>query len=192
MIPKTDGDNFVSAMEHMQIPIRLSMTFDFVQPTTLADVAFLLQVDNFDSYQLIADFEPFYPKLRRDINLILHYKIYKNLMIDDKGEPSKKDPFGVPGVVILDEDFYFVVKNHSFEKQKYLFDESLKQMCMYYLNEQYFFNYMKIVRNRCFIGPDKFGNFAPISTFDGCLRGVYRSMIKGSDANFDEVRVTSK
>ena len=174
-------------MENSGQSLQLSMTFPLLGESSQAKLVFLLQPDNFDSYELIANFEPFLRLLGYSIRFKIHYKIFRNMIIDDIGQPTEADPSTFPDVVFIDDDFYFVVRNNSFEKSRSLFFESLKQMCLYYASEDIYYNYMKRVRNDCFKPADALGNFNPVENFMLCTRGIYGATIKGRDPKFDEV-----
>lgn len=157
-----------------------------------AKMVFLLQPDNSESYDLLANFETYMKLLGDNIRFKIHYKIFRNMAIDDLGLQTNEDPNSMPEVVFIDDDFYFVVKNNSFQKSRSLFFESLKQMCLYFASEPIYFNYMKMVRKKCFENADTFGNFNPVGHFMECTRSIYGSTIKGNDPKFDEVGITRK
>ena len=168
------------------------MTFNFVQQQSKAKLVFLLQPDNFESYELLVGFQDYLELLKNSMQFKVHYKVFRNMSLDDEGNPSDADPASVSNVIFIDDDYYFVTKNNSFEKSRSLFFESLKQMCLYFASELIFFNYIKEVRLKCFEGPDPMGNFNAVSHFMECTQGIYGSDIKGKDPKFDTVRVIRK
>ena len=168
------------------------MSFPFLEESSRAKTIFLLQVDNFESYQVLKDFKKYVPLLGKKMQFKVHYKVFKNILLDDEGLPSLEDPTSMSNLLFIDEDFYFVVKNNSFEKSRSLLMESLKQMCIHFADEDIYFKYMNEVRNRCFEGPNHNGNYIPVGHFMGCTQGIYGSMIKGKNIKFDEVNIIRK
>jgi hypothetical protein len=114
------------------------------------------------------------------------------MALDDEGNSTDADPASMSDIIFIDDDYYFVTKNNSFEKSRSLFFESLKQMCLYFASETIYFNYVKEVRIKCFEGPDPKGNFNPVSQFMQCTQGIYGSNIKGKDPKFDTVSLIRK
>jgi hypothetical protein len=187
LLSKEDGDRFLTVMENNSKSIQMSITFNLLEESDKAKTVFLLQPDNFDSYELLVNFENYMKSLKNSIEFKVHYKVFRNMPLDDEGNPTDADPSSMSDVIFIDDDFYFVVKNNSFEKSRSLFFESLKQMCLYYASETIYFNYMKLVRLKCFEGPDQLGNYNPVHHFMQCTQGIYGSMIKGKDPTFDTV-----
>ena len=183
---KEDGDNFVSVMDNSGETIQLSVSFPFLEESARAKTVFLLQVDNFESYQILENFKKYIPLMGKKMEFKVHYKIYKNMVLNDEGSRSDEDPSSMSDILFVDQDFYFVLKDNSFEKSRSLLMESLKQMCIHFADEEIFFKYMNEVRNRCFEGPNSDGNFVPVGHFMGCTQGIYGSMIKGKNNKFDE------
>lgn len=179
-------------MENSGESIQLSMTFEMLGESSQAKVVFLLQPDNPESYDLVADFKSYMDLLGDNIRFKIHYKIFRNMALDDLGLSTQADPSTMPQVVFIDDDYYFVVKNNSFEKSRSLFFESLKQMCLYFASEPTYTNYMKTVHKKCFLKRDASGNLIPVSHFMQCTHDIYGATIKGNDPKFDEVRLTRK
>lgn len=173
-------------MENSNEDIQVSVSFPFLEESARAKTVFLLQVDNFESYQILENFKKYIPLMGKKMEFKVHYKIYKNMMMNDIGIKSDQDPASMSDILFVDQDFYFVLKDNSFEKSRSLLMESLKQMCIHFADEEIYFNYMNEVRNRCFEGPNPKGNFTPVGHFMGCTQGIYGSMIKGKNLKFDE------
>jgi hypothetical protein len=192
LIPKDDGDNFLSVLKDPERQIQLSMAFPLLTETTIVKTLFLLQVDNFNSYQLLADFEKYIYLLKNDLKFEVHYRVYKNTPLDENGDKTDEDPSTMPEVVLSDDDYYFVLQDGTFHKDHLLFYESLKQLCLHYSNREIYFNYMKHVRQKCFVGPDEEGNFKALKAFMSCTQGIYGSLIKGNDKELDEVNLIRK
>lgn len=184
---KDDGDNFLSIMDNTQEVVQISMSFHFLEESFVAKMVFLLQVDNYDSYNLINNFEKYIELLRKNMNFRVHYKVFKNTPLDSSGYISTEDPSTKKNVVYIGRNYYFVVKNDTFEKSEPLFYETLRQMCLYEVSENGYFNYMKEISRNCFEGPDRKGNFNPKAKFTDCSEDLYKSMIQGKDAQVDKV-----
>ena len=187
LLSKDDGDNFLSIMDNTQEVVQISMSFHFLEESFVAKMVFLLQVDNYDSYNLINNFEKYIELLRKNMNFRVHYKVFKNTPLDSSGYISTEDPSTKKNVVYIGRNYYFVVKNDTFEKSEPLFYETLRQMCLYEVSENGYFNYMKEISRNCFEGPDRKGNFNPKAKFTDCTEDLYKSMIQGKDAQVDKV-----
>ena len=187
MLSKDDGDNFLAVMENTQETVQISMSFHFLEESFVADMMFLLQVDNYDSYQLITNFEKYIELLKNNMKFRVHYKVFKNTPLSSSGYINTDDPNSLKNVVYLGRNYYFVVKNNSFEKDEPLFFETLKQICLYYINDNAYFNYMREIGSQCFDGPDAKGNNNPVNNFTDCTHNFYDSMIEGKDKKVDEV-----
>ena len=192
LLSKEDGDRFVTVMENNSKSIQLSITFNLLQEAARAKTVFLLQPDDFESYELLFNFEKYMKVLDQSVEFKVHYKVFRNMALDDNGLPTDEDPSMMENVMFIDDDFYFVVKNNSFEKSHLLFLESLRQMCLNFASEEIYFSYMKEVRSKCFEGPDNLGNYQPVKLFSNCTFQIYNSMIKGKDPKFDVVYLTRK
>lgn len=63
----------------------MSLSFHFIEESYIAKMKFLLQVDNYDSYQLVTSFQAYQKLLSENLNLKVHYKIFKNAPLNEYG-----------------------------------------------------------------------------------------------------------
>lgn len=175
-------------MDNTQETVQISMSFHFLEESYVAKMMFLLQVDNYDSYQLISNFEKYIELLKNNMKFRVHYKVFKNTPLDSNGFISTDYPDKNSEVVYIGKNYYFVVKNNSFQKDKSLFFETLRQICLYYVSEDGYFKYMKEIYLKCFSGPDASGNFNPVNSFTECTFNLYKSMVQGKNEKIDGVR----
>lgn len=187
LLSKDDGDNFLSIMDNTQEVVQISMSFHFLEESYVAKMVFLLQVDNYDSYKLVHDFEKYIQLLKNSMNFRVHYKVFKNTPLDASGYVSAEDPSTKKSVVYVGRNYYFVVENDTFTKSEPLFYETLRQICLYEASENGYFEYMKQIWSSCFEGPDAKGNFRAVAHFTDCTGDLYNSLIKGKDAQTDKV-----
>ena len=190
LLSKDDGDNFLSVMENTQETIQISMSFHFLEESYVARMMFLLQVDNYDSYQLVSNFEKYIELLKNNMKFSVHYKVFKNTPLDSSGYVNTESPESTKGVVYIERNYYFVVKNDSFEKSEPLFFETLRQICLYYVSDNHYFQYMRQIANKCFSGPDPRGNMNPVSDFTGCTHEIYETQIHNPNPKIHQVEVT--
>jgi hypothetical protein len=174
-------------MNNTQEIVQISMSFHFLEESYVAKMVFLLQVDNYDSYKLVNDFEKYIELLKNSMDFKVHYKVFKNTPLDSSGYVSTEDPSTKKNVVYIGNNYYFVVKNNSFEKSDALFFETLRQICLYENSENGYFNYMKEIGRTCFQGPDPKGNFDAVQDFTGCTDNIYNSIIQGKNEQTDKV-----
>lgn len=175
-------------MDNTQEVVQISMSFHFLEESYVAKMVFLLQVDNYDSYKLVSDFEKYIELLKNSMNFKVHYKVFKNTPLDSAGYVSTDDPSTKKNVVYIGNNYYFVVKNDTFEKSDALFFETLRQICLYEVSESAYFNYVKKIGRDCFQGPDPKGNFNPKNDFTGCTDNIFNSIIAGKSKEIDKVR----
>lgn len=174
-------------MEDTQETVQISMSFHFLDESYVANMMFLLQVDNYDSYQLVSNFEKYIELLKNNMEFKVHYKVFKNTPLDSSGYINTDNPDATKGVIYVGSNYYFVVKNNSFEKDETLFFETLKQICLYTINDEAYFNYMREIGSQCFSGPDIKGNYNPADKFTDCTHNLYESMIEGKNKSLDDV-----
>lgn len=176
-------------MDNTEDTVQISMSFHFLQESFIAKMMFLLQVDNYESYKLVGSFEKYIELLNNNMSFKVHYKVFKNTPLNSMGYVSNNDPGATKNVTYVDSSYYFVVKNNTFEKDQGLFLETLRQMCMYSSSQQNYFNYMREITNKCFLGPNEVGNFEPVKDFVGCTDDIYDSMIYKKNKNLDRVNL---
>lgn len=174
-------------MENTQEIVQISMSFHFLEESYVAKMMFLLQVDNYDSYLLVSNFEKYIELLKNNMKFRVHYKVFKNTPLDSNGYVSSEDQSGNSEVVYIGKNYYFVVKNNSFEKDQSLFYETLRQICLYYNSEDGYFKYMREITLKCFDGPNEKGNYNPVNSFTECTYNLYKSMIQGKSTKIDGV-----
>ena len=174
-------------MENTEDNVQISMSFQFLKESITAKTVFLLQPDSHTSYQLISDFQKFNSILKQNIDFKVHYKIFKNTPLDDFGRIDSQNPDPTKDVTYIGDDYFFVVQNDSFKKDKGLFLETIKQICLFYFAEDQYFRYMNAIKLNCFIGPDTEGNFRPIKDFIGCTEEQYNTLVDKKTKSVDDV-----
>ena len=168
-------------MENTEDKVQISMSFHFLQESFIAKMMFMLQVDNYDSYKLLNNFKGYINILENDMSFKVHYKVFKNTPLNSSGYVSNNDSQAMKGVTYVGNNFYFVVKDNTFEKQEDLFNESLRQMCLNYISGSLYFDYMGQMQKKCFEGPNPDGNFAPVSKFVECADNIYEDLVENTN-----------
>jgi hypothetical protein len=182
-LSKEDGDNFMSVMDNTEDQVQISMSFHFLQESFIAKMMFLLQVDNYDSYKLLNSFKEYIALLQNDMSFKVHYKVFKNTPLDSSGYISNNNAQAIKNVTYIGSNYYFVVRDNSFDKNEMLFLETLRQMCINSVSQALYFDYMKTLQENCFEGPDQDGNFNPLKDFTDCTGKIYSDLVEGKNPN---------
>lgn len=135
----------------------------------------MIQVDDYYSYDALPHISNLLSAFPENLNLRIHYKIYKNIPLDSNGKVDSKNPDSGNGEVHIDNDYYFVLKNGSFEKSNDLFLESVFQMCLFNVSPKNYFRYMEKVKAKCFGGLEANGTPKAVYRFADCASGLHKT-----------------
>lgn len=168
----------MSVMDNTEDKIQISMSFHFLKESFIAKMMFMLQVDNYDSYKLTNNFKEYIALLQNDMSFKVHYKVFKNTPLNSSGYIANNDVQATKNVTYIGSNYYFVVKDNTFEKNEKLFLETLRQMCINTLSQSIYFDYMQRIQQNCFEGPDKDGNFNAVNDFTSCTDEIYSNLVE--------------
>lgn len=143
LIGKRDADNFKAVFDDPSVTdktISFAINFALIKRNDRADLKMILQVDDFRSYDAIVAFHPYYKKFKANIDLKVHYKLFKNLPF----------LFDTENCLVLTKDSYCVINSNSGKKTPGLLTETLRQICLEDIDLDTYVNYMKEVRSKCF------------------------------------------
>lgn len=143
LIGKRDADNFKTIFEDPTLTdktISFAINFALIKRTDKADLKMILQADDFRSYDAIVAFFPYYKKFKANLDLKVHYKVFKNLPF----------LFDTENCLTRGNDSYCIINSNPSRKVKGLLNETMRQICLQDIDMDAYVNYMKEVRKRCF------------------------------------------
>ena len=143
LVSKRDSDNFLSVLNDFNSSdrvITLAINFALNKRSDKAHMKMILQVDDFRSYDTVLSFHPYHLKFFDNIDLKLHYKIFKNL------------PFLFEKENCLERgnDVYCTIRSAPSERVSGLFNETVRQICALESNYAFYIAYIGEVRRKCF------------------------------------------
>lgn len=148
--------------------MRLSIFFPFVDSASTINSKILLQVDDYYSYKILSHVNTLMQAFPDNLNMRIHYKIFKNIPLDSQGRTDPSNPDSGRGEVHIDNDYYFVLKNKTFQKDNDLFLESVFQLCLFNVSPKVYFTYVNQVLSFCFTSVEVEGTKRPVSSFASC------------------------
>ena len=164
LISKSDADNFRNFLinqnnDHSAFTIAIH--FPLVKAFSFANMKMILQVDDFRSYDAVLNLNRYHDAFKDNMSLTIHYKIFKNVPLMDD-----------PDNCIDTGNVYCVLSGHPQQKKLKLFDETVKQMCLFDFDYTEYINYLSAVRKSCF---DETGEI--VSDFSPCLDNSYQKYV---------------
>jgi len=165
LVSKKDADNFKKVLDNSEPSERMivfAINFSLTKRNSKANLKMILQTDDFRSYETIVAFYPYYKKFQENIDLKVHYKLFKNLpfLTEDQNCIEKLN------------NKYCVSVTQDPKKTQGILDETLRQMCLIDNSFDQYVDYMKYVRKSCF---EKEGNV--VNEFASCAKKVYESNV---------------
>lgn len=143
LIGKRDADNFKTIFEDPTLTdktISFAINFSLIKRTDKADLKMILQADDFRSYDAIVAFYPYYKKFKANLDLKVHYKVFKNLPF----------LFDTDNCLTRGNDSYCIINSNPSRKTQGLLGETMRQICLQDTDLEVYVSYMKEVRKRCF------------------------------------------
>ena len=176
LLSKIDGDQLKIAIELQTVPsvedayrrpVEMTVHFELSKSTTKAHVRVILQVDDFQSYDLLTEFYEFYGNYKQIIDVKVHFKVFLNAEL-----PFKNDECVMSGL-----DTYCVVKSQSDDREvPGLISETIRQMCLYNFDFGKFANYAAKIRKSCFSAEN-----LVVTDFQNCANEIYLQEVNEED-----------
>lgn len=143
--------------------VELAIFFDLVKSNGKAELKFILQVDDYRSYDLVLEYFDNVGKMKSFIEFLLHFKIFFNSSMYFDGEDCLNS--GVNN--------FCVFKSFGNEKKNLgLITESIRQLCLYTSDRKTFVDYLRSVRSSCFEN-----DLSVVSNFKNCTSDIYESKV---------------
>lgn len=145
--------------EGMSSPVELAIFFDLVKTNSKASLKFILQVDDFRSYDLLINYARAVGSIRNFIKLAIHFKVFINA-----AQFLDKDDCLSSGT-----NSYCVFKSFGNNKTDLgLVNETIRQLCLSTVDTTSLITYVTAVRQKCF---DAKGSV--LDAFKTCTQEVY-------------------
>ena len=191
LIDKENGNILKKELDHEnENLIQMSIRFPLIKKKDYGNIKFILQIDDFRSYELINDFFGYYEIFKNEMNLKIHYKIFK-MKKEDKN--------------CLKNNFSFCVVDKNGENSLILAKETLKQLCLLDYNKLLYIKYMNLLKLNCFSNPkkeknnielkncfdliyEKYINFKTESNISSCLKNDKKKAEKILEQNNDDIK----
>lgn len=173
LIGKSEASNIKNAVAMQQgkigassPPVELAIHFDLVKSSSKVSLKFILQVDDYRSYDLLMAYMPTVGGLAKYISLQLHFKVFQN-----------SDQFFSPNdCVTSDKKTYCVASSFGNSKENLgLIGETMRQMCLWQEDKSSFIKYITSVRQKCF---DEKGSV--LDNFKECVKRSFDEKVSKS------------
>lgn len=173
LIGKTEASNIKNAVAMQQEkigasspPVELAIHFALVKSSSKVSLKFILQVDDYRSYDLVLAYMPLVGNLAKYISLHLHFKVFQN----------SEQFFSPNDCVTSDKKSYCVASSFGNSKENLnLIGETMRQMCLWQEDKAAFVKYIALVRQKCFDGEGSL-----LDSFKECTKGVFEDKVSKS------------
>ena len=157
------------------------MDFPFLDLQDTLKLKLLLQADDYGSYNLVEHTEHIYDMFGDKVDIKFHYKIFRNY--SRLGELPDTDG----NEVTIDGSHYYVYKKDSNVKDRFLFTESIIQMCLQKHARHLYFQLMRNIQNACFLISVPEYKYKTVEAFPSCLKNSYTYITNQMSSNLQEV-----
>ena len=140
LINKIDSDAVEKMIDSGEV-VEFGINFELRKAEHKSKLSFILSVDDYRCYDSLLNMQKHFETFKRSMATTVHYKVFRNVNVLNSSE-----------CLTAQDNKFCILKSYGNQLEKQgLMQETLRQMCIYRHGQSAYFDYLRNVRDMCFV-----------------------------------------